>query len=171
MPAAMARYTTSMRLGRLMMPPMLRWALARVPMRKEEKERLEREEFEAKGFVEVRRSEILAMLDGERIPDEEVRSRLATAKVDASHPGTPSVEAPLHAVCLGLPGVSFIGHTHPTAINGITVAARGQVIIDAYGGIDRMAEQADILLRRVRMYGRTQMKWADVRGSGGGRAS
>ena len=30
---------------------------------------------------------------------------------------------------------------------------------------------ADILLRRVRMYGRTQMKWADVRGSGGGRAS
>jgi K+:H+ antiporter len=33
------------------MPPMLRWALARVPMRKAEKERLEREEFEAKGFV------------------------------------------------------------------------------------------------------------------------
>lgn len=76
--------------------------------------------IEAKGFVEIRRSEILAMLDGERIPDEEVRSRLATAKFDASHPGTPSVEAPLHAVCLGLPGVSFIGHTHPTAINGIT---------------------------------------------------
>ncbi len=33
------------------MPPMLRWALARVPMRKSEKERLEREEREAKGFV------------------------------------------------------------------------------------------------------------------------
>jgi Kef-type K+ transport system membrane component KefB/nucleotide-binding universal stress UspA family protein len=33
------------------MPPMLRWALARVPMRKAEKERLEREDFEAKGFV------------------------------------------------------------------------------------------------------------------------
>ena len=33
------------------MPPMLRWALARVPMRKAEKERLEREEMEAKGFV------------------------------------------------------------------------------------------------------------------------
>ena len=29
------------------MPPMLRWALSRVPMRKAEKERLEREEFEA----------------------------------------------------------------------------------------------------------------------------
>jgi nucleotide-binding universal stress UspA family protein len=33
------------------MPPMLRWALARVPMRKAEKERLEREEFEGRGFV------------------------------------------------------------------------------------------------------------------------
>jgi Kef-type K+ transport system membrane component KefB len=35
----------------LAMPPTLRWALARLPMRKEERERLEREEMEAKGFV------------------------------------------------------------------------------------------------------------------------
>jgi Kef-type K+ transport system membrane component KefB/nucleotide-binding universal stress UspA family protein len=33
------------------MPPTLRWALSRIPMRKEEKQRLEREEMEAKGFV------------------------------------------------------------------------------------------------------------------------
>ena len=33
------------------MPPMLRWGLARLPMSDEEKVRLEREEFEAKGFV------------------------------------------------------------------------------------------------------------------------
>ncbi|MGE5269577.1 MAG: cation:proton antiporter [Thiohalocapsa sp.] len=33
------------------MPPMLRWALARVPLGPEEQVRLEREEFEAKGFV------------------------------------------------------------------------------------------------------------------------
>ena len=33
------------------MPPMLRWSLARLPLRKAEKERLEREEKEAKGFV------------------------------------------------------------------------------------------------------------------------
>ena len=33
------------------MPPTLRWALARIPMRKEEKQRLEREELEARGFV------------------------------------------------------------------------------------------------------------------------
>jgi Kef-type K+ transport system membrane component KefB/nucleotide-binding universal stress UspA family protein len=35
----------------LAMPPTLRWALARLPIRKEEKERLEREEMEARGFV------------------------------------------------------------------------------------------------------------------------
>src|SRR6202521_3590221 len=33
------------------MPPMLRWALGRLPMRPEEAARLEREEFEARGFV------------------------------------------------------------------------------------------------------------------------
>src|SRR5436190_16349002 len=42
---AMALVTT------MAMPPMLRWALARVPLRKVERERLEREEFEADGFV------------------------------------------------------------------------------------------------------------------------
>jgi transcriptional regulator with XRE-family HTH domain len=42
-------------------------------------------------------------------------------------------------------GVSEVGRTK---IDGVSVAARDQVIIDAYGGIDRMAEQADILLGR-----------------------
>ena len=35
----------------LAMPPTLRWALSRIPLRKEEKQRLEREEMEARGFV------------------------------------------------------------------------------------------------------------------------
>lgn len=42
-------------------------------------------------------------------------------------------------------GVSEVGRAK---INGVVVAARDQVILDAYGGIDRMAEQADILLGR-----------------------
>ena len=33
------------------MPPTLRWVLSRIPMRKEEKQRLEREELEQRGFV------------------------------------------------------------------------------------------------------------------------
>jgi Kef-type K+ transport system membrane component KefB/nucleotide-binding universal stress UspA family protein len=35
----------------LAMPPMLRWSLSRLPLREEEKKRIEREEFEAKGFM------------------------------------------------------------------------------------------------------------------------
>jgi Kef-type K+ transport system membrane component KefB/nucleotide-binding universal stress UspA family protein len=42
---AMAVVTT------MAMPPMLRWALARLPLKAEEKARLEREEFEARGFI------------------------------------------------------------------------------------------------------------------------
>lgn len=42
-------------------------------------------------------------------------------------------------------GVSELGRT---TIDGITVAARDQVVLDAYGGVDRMAEQADILVGR-----------------------
>jgi len=42
---AMAMLTT------MAMPPTLRWALNRIPMRKEEKQRLEREELEQRGFV------------------------------------------------------------------------------------------------------------------------
>lgn len=42
-------------------------------------------------------------------------------------------------------GVSELGRT----LRGdVTVVSRDQVVIDAYGGIDRMAEQADILLDR-----------------------
>jgi len=42
---AMAVLTT------MAMPPTLRWALSRIPVRKEEKQRLEREELEQRGFV------------------------------------------------------------------------------------------------------------------------
>ncbi|MGE0749074.1 MAG: cation:proton antiporter [Variibacter sp.] len=42
---AMALITT------MSMPPTLRWALARLPMRTEERQRLDREEFESKAFV------------------------------------------------------------------------------------------------------------------------
>ncbi|WP_277212001.1 helix-turn-helix transcriptional regulator [Isoptericola croceus] len=42
-------------------------------------------------------------------------------------------------------GVSERGRT---MIDGVSVVARDQVVIDAYGGIDRMAEQADVLLDR-----------------------
>ena len=72
------------------------------------------------GFVEVSLSRALAMLEKESMSDEEVRDALTSAKVNAYDARMPSVETTLHAVCLALDGVEFVGHTHPTAINAIT---------------------------------------------------
>jgi Kef-type K+ transport system membrane component KefB/nucleotide-binding universal stress UspA family protein len=47
----------------MIMPPMLRWGLSRVPLGKAEKERLELEEFEAKGFV-ANLERLLLAVDG-----------------------------------------------------------------------------------------------------------
>jgi Kef-type K+ transport system membrane component KefB/nucleotide-binding universal stress UspA family protein len=58
----------------LAMPPMLRWALGRVPFREEEKKRLEREEAEEKGFVSNLERLLLAVDDS---PSGRLASRLA----------------------------------------------------------------------------------------------
>jgi len=69
-------------------------------------------------------------------------ARAATARgLTRKEPGSFGMRVTL----IPFDGVSELGRTE---IDGVTVAARDQVIIDAYGGIDRMAEQADILLGR-----------------------
>ncbi len=83
------------------------------------------------GFVRVSFERVLAMLDTPDLSDEQVKQRLSQAKVDPSTGSglakddgvQPSVETVLHAICLGLEGVNFVGHTHPTAINAITCSA------------------------------------------------
>jgi Kef-type K+ transport system membrane component KefB/nucleotide-binding universal stress UspA family protein len=64
---AMAVVTT------MSMPPMLRWALGRVPMGPEEAARLEREEFEARGFL-PKIERVLVAVDGS--PSGQFTSRL-----------------------------------------------------------------------------------------------
>ena len=81
---AMAVVTT------MAMPPMLRWGLARVPMSKEEKERLEREEFEAKGFVSNLERLLLAVDDS---PNGKFAARLAG--LIAGPRGMPTTVLPL----------------------------------------------------------------------------
>ena len=56
------------------MPPTLRWALSRIPMRKEEKARLEREELEEKGFVPNLERLLIAVDDS---PNGKFMSRVA----------------------------------------------------------------------------------------------
>ncbi|HET9244252.1 MAG TPA: cation:proton antiporter [Xanthobacteraceae bacterium] len=56
------------------MPPMLRWALRRVPLSKPEKQRLEREEHEARGFVSNLERLLLAV---DQSPNGKFAARLA----------------------------------------------------------------------------------------------
>lgn len=51
----------------------------------------------------------------------------------------------IRVTLIPIDGVSELGRID---IGGVTVVARDQVVIDAYGGIDRMAEQADTLAGR-----------------------
>ena len=75
------------------------------------------------GFVQVYFEPILAMLDGPDLSDVQVKQTLIAAKVDPNAAGHPSVETALHALCLKLEGIKFVGHTHPTAINMLTCSA------------------------------------------------
>ena len=81
---AMAIITT------MAMPPMLRWGLSRVPIRKSEQERLEREEFEAKGFVPNLERLLLAV-------DESANGKFAThlAGLIAGPRGLPTTVIPI----------------------------------------------------------------------------
>lgn len=76
--------------------------------------------IDANGFVEVAFDRVLALLDAPYLTDAEIKQGLSGAKVDSASPAHPSVETVLHALCLGLEGVNFVGHTHPTAVNALT---------------------------------------------------
>jgi rhamnose utilization protein RhaD (predicted bifunctional aldolase and dehydrogenase) len=76
--------------------------------------------IDTNGLVEVRFDRVLALLDAPSLTDAEIKQGLSEAKVDAASLAHPSVETVLHALCLQLDGVNFIGHTHPTAVNALT---------------------------------------------------
>lgn len=78
--------------------------------------------IEPSGFVQVYFEPILAMLELSTATDEEVKDHLLAARVDKAGASRPSVETVLHASLLQLPGVNYIGHTHPTAVNSILCA-------------------------------------------------
>jgi len=80
--------------------------------------------IEANGFVRMRFQPVLAMLDGPELSDEQIRQALIVAKADPDAAQHPSIETMLHALALNLPGINYVGHTHPTAVNAI-LCSRG----------------------------------------------
>ncbi len=84
--------------------------------------------IERAGFVKVHRPAVLEMLEAPSLTDTQVKELLADASASAGGP-RPSVETMFHAYLLGLPGVRFVGHTHPTAVNAITCSKASREIV------------------------------------------
>ncbi len=68
------------------------------------------------GVTECRFGDLVPLLDKKAMTDTAIDEALFASRVDASAK-KPSVEAIFHAYLLTLPGVNFIGHTHPIAVN------------------------------------------------------
>jgi rhamnose utilization protein RhaD (predicted bifunctional aldolase and dehydrogenase) len=68
------------------------------------------------GVSECRFAGLLPLLKAKNLTDVAIDEALFAARVDALAK-KPSVEAVFHAYLLTLPGVNFVGHTHPVAVN------------------------------------------------------
>lgn len=81
-------------------------------------------------FVEVRTAPVLDMCDGPDLTDAEIKERLGAARINPDGKW-PSIETMFHAFLLSLPGVNFVGHTHPTAVNIILCSKSAEEILSA----------------------------------------
>ncbi len=79
--------------------------------------------------VRVRFDKCHAMRTGPALTDAQVKNGLADAVADEGTAARPSVETVMHAALLELPGVNFVGHTHPTAINAFTCSDRFEELL------------------------------------------
>lgn len=70
------------------------------------------------GVASCRFAALLPLLDEQKLDDAAIDDALLAARIDPQAP-KPSVEAIFHAWLLTLPGVRFVGHTHPIAVNAL----------------------------------------------------
>jgi rhamnose utilization protein RhaD (predicted bifunctional aldolase and dehydrogenase) len=81
------------------------------------------------GFCGVHFSRVLPALDRSDVDDAGVKDILTSCRVDGTSKLMPSVETFLHAYLLTLPGVNYVGHTHPTAVNSILCSVNARQAI------------------------------------------
>ncbi len=77
------------------------------------------------GLTECRFDGLLPLLKARSMADAAVDDTLLASRADRSA-RKPSVEAIFHAYLLTLPGVNFIGHTHPIAVNALLCTRHGR---------------------------------------------
>lgn len=79
----------------------------------------------AAGVTACHTALILPLLDKKSLADAEIDAALLAARVDPVAK-KPSVEAIFHAWLLTLPGVNFVGHTHPISVNSLLCTKHGR---------------------------------------------
>jgi rhamnose utilization protein RhaD (predicted bifunctional aldolase and dehydrogenase) len=77
----------------------------------------------AEGVTECRIAPLLELLNRDDASDDQINAELTKNQVTAAAK-RPSTEAVFHAYLLSLPGISWVGHTHPIAVNGILCSPR-----------------------------------------------
>lgn len=77
------------------------------------------------GVTECRFVDLLTLLDEKKLSDAAIDEALFASRVD-SGAKKPSVEAIFHAYLLTLPGVNFVGHTHPITVNQLLCSKHGR---------------------------------------------
>lgn len=79
----------------------------------------------APGITACHPAGLLALLEKRSPTDAVIDETLLAARVDPAA-GKPSTEAIFHAWLLTLPGVDFVGHTHPVFVNSLLCGAHGR---------------------------------------------
>ncbi len=79
----------------------------------------------AAGVTECRFDKLVPLLAADEMTDAAVDEALFAARVSPDSK-KPSVEAIFHAYLLTLPGVNFVGHTHPITVNQVLCSNHAQ---------------------------------------------
>jgi rhamnose utilization protein RhaD (predicted bifunctional aldolase and dehydrogenase) len=89
------------------------------------------DQISADGFTRVRLQSVIRILEMGELSDEQIHQELGNAKVD---PGMrhPSIETLLHGLAYSLCGASFVGHTHPVALNSILCSREARKVLNGH---------------------------------------
>ena len=77
------------------------------------------------GLVECAFDKLVSLMSAGAMADEAVDEALLGARISEASK-KPSVEAIFHAYLLTLPGVNYVGHTHPVAVNVLLCSKYGR---------------------------------------------
>jgi len=81
--------------------------------------------LQAGQVVACRSADVLALLERDKVSDEEIHQALLNCRIDPAAL-KPSVEVLFHGYLLSLPEINFVGHVHSIAVNQILCSPRAR---------------------------------------------